>query len=208
MDARGGTGAFISHEQSELDPLLLLAYRLALAAAAAGQPAGEEQPPAVLDVCADPPRAISLVQLLCAAARLAVRMREAIRADSDVGAGLAGDEVSFVGIVVREGPLLVLGPLAALLCGFAFVLMDPCTPSERLRFQLEDTRARLLLVASGGDDGERADSAESGFGQGKYMIHCTGSNAHQRVHGMLTRTLKILHLAGHVVTSVSGTTSG
>lgn len=61
----------------------------------------------------------------------------------------------FVGVLVGEGPMLVIAPVAALLCGYAFVLLDPCTPRERLRFQLDDTRARLLIVPLGDGDGAR-----------------------------------------------------
>jgi acyl-CoA synthetase (AMP-forming)/AMP-acid ligase II len=138
----------------------------------------------VLDACTEPPRRIPLLQLLCAADALAQQMREALAASGDGDAGFSllrgppavplaetgspqveaaaspvqpeDDEADplFVGVLVSEGPMLVIAPIAALLCGFAFVLLDPCTPRERLRFQLKNTRARLLIMPPSDGDGD------------------------------------------------------
>jgi len=56
-----------------------------------------------------------------------------------------GPEV-LVGICVERSPQMVFGLLAILKAGGAYVPLDPEYPKERLVFQLEDTKARVLLT--------------------------------------------------------------
>lgn len=55
---------------------------------------------------------------------------------------VAGDRV---GIAADRSAEFVLGMLAVLKAGGAYVPLDPRLPAQRLRFQLTDSRARLLL---------------------------------------------------------------
>lgn len=52
-----------------------------------------------------------------------------------------------VGLCCERDPSMVIAQLAILRCGAAFVPLDQTYPAERLRFLIEDTRLKLLLVA-------------------------------------------------------------
>ncbi|HEY8228433.1 MAG TPA: amino acid adenylation domain-containing protein, partial [Pyrinomonadaceae bacterium] len=56
-----------------------------------------------------------------------------------------GPEV-LVGVCVKRGWEMVVGILGILKAGGAYVPLDPGYPEERLRFMLEDAKARLLLT--------------------------------------------------------------
>jgi amino acid adenylation domain-containing protein len=58
-----------------------------------------------------------------------------------------GPEVR-VAIMVERSVEMVLAVLAVLKAGGAYVPLDPAYPSERLRFMLEDSQARVLLTKS------------------------------------------------------------
>lgn len=51
-----------------------------------------------------------------------------------------------VGVCVRPGPGLIIGLLAVLKAGGAYVPVDPATPTERLRWMLDDSSATLVLT--------------------------------------------------------------
>ena len=51
----------------------------------------------------------------------------------------------FVGLCIERSPELVIGMYAILLCGAAYVPLDPDYPQERLRYMVEDSRASLIL---------------------------------------------------------------
>ncbi len=51
-----------------------------------------------------------------------------------------------VGICVERGPAMLVGLLAILKAGAAFVPLDPSFPPERLAFMLEDSRATMLIT--------------------------------------------------------------
>ena len=57
----------------------------------------------------------------------------------------AGPEVR-VGIVAERAPETVVAILAVLKAGGAYVPLDPAYPAERLRYMLEDSGARLVIV--------------------------------------------------------------
>nr|QEO74667.1 condensation domain-containing protein [uncultured bacterium] len=59
-----------------------------------------------------------------------------------------------VGVLVERSPQMVVSILAVLKAGGAYVPLDPAYPSERLRFMLEDSGARVLLT-----EARRADAA-------------------------------------------------
>lgn len=54
-----------------------------------------------------------------------------------------------VGLCVERSPLLVVGVLAILQAGAAYLPIDPRTPEDRIAFMLIDCRARLLLTERG-----------------------------------------------------------
>ncbi len=56
-----------------------------------------------------------------------------------------GPEV-LVGIFMQRSLEMVIGMLAILKAGGAYVPMDPCYPSERISFMLEDTRLSIVLT--------------------------------------------------------------
>src|SRR5258705_9104901 len=51
-----------------------------------------------------------------------------------------------VGIFMERSLEMVVGMLAILKAGGAYVPMDPCYPSERISFMLEDTRLPIILT--------------------------------------------------------------
>ena len=51
-----------------------------------------------------------------------------------------------VGLCVKRSLEMIVGMLGVLKAGGAYVPLDPAYPEERLRFMLEDTKARLLLT--------------------------------------------------------------
>jgi amino acid adenylation domain-containing protein len=54
-----------------------------------------------------------------------------------------------VGICVERSPLLIIGLLAILKVGAAYVPLDPSYPAERLAFMLQDAQIEVLLTQSG-----------------------------------------------------------
>ncbi|HKP35523.1 MAG TPA: amino acid adenylation domain-containing protein [Pyrinomonadaceae bacterium] len=55
---------------------------------------------------------------------------------------------SLIGIFVERSPAMVVGLLACLKSGAAYVPLDPSYPAERLAFMLEDARVAVLLTES------------------------------------------------------------
>ncbi|RPI73687.1 MAG: amino acid adenylation domain-containing protein, partial [Desulfobacteraceae bacterium] len=53
-----------------------------------------------------------------------------------------------VGICLERSLEMVIGLLAVLKAGFAYVPLDPSYPQERIAFMLQDSRARILLTQS------------------------------------------------------------
>ncbi|HEX4959260.1 MAG TPA: amino acid adenylation domain-containing protein [Thermoanaerobaculia bacterium] len=53
---------------------------------------------------------------------------------------------SIVGLCAERSPAMVVGMLAVLEAGGAWLPLDPGNPAERLAFMLDDTEARVLLV--------------------------------------------------------------
>ncbi|MFI9271112.1 amino acid adenylation domain-containing protein [Kitasatospora sp. NPDC052896] len=95
-----------------------------------------ETPDAVAVLLAD--QAVSYRELNARANRLAHRLRE-------LGAG----PEEFVGVCLERSVELVVGLLAVLKSGAAYVPMDASFPTERLEFMLRETGARLLLTGDG-----------------------------------------------------------
>jgi amino acid adenylation domain-containing protein len=56
---------------------------------------------------------------------------------------------SLIGILVERSPEMVVGLLAVLKCGAAYLPLDPSYPAERLAFMLQDARVAVLLTQSG-----------------------------------------------------------
>ncbi|MFW9085727.1 non-ribosomal peptide synthetase [Pseudomonas sp. P2758] len=54
-----------------------------------------------------------------------------------------------VGLAMRRGPQLIVGLLAVLKSGAAYVPLDPKYPAERLAYMIEDSRLNLLLCETG-----------------------------------------------------------
>ncbi|KEQ27657.1 non-ribosomal peptide synthetase [Paenibacillus tyrfis] len=67
--------------------------------------------------------------------------------------GVAAESV--VGVMAERSFAMVIGILAVLKAGGAYLPIDPGFPEERKRFMLEDSGARVLLVPS--DEGETAE---------------------------------------------------
>ncbi|MCP1308858.1 non-ribosomal peptide synthetase [Paenibacillus tyrfis] len=65
---------------------------------------------------------------------------------------------SVVGVMTERSFAMMIGILAVLKAGGAYLPIDPGFPEERKRFMLEDSGARVLLVPSG-----EAETAESGL---------------------------------------------
>jgi len=53
---------------------------------------------------------------------------------------------TMVGVLLERGVGMITAVLAVLKAGAAFVPLDPDSPKPRLKFQLEDTRARVLIT--------------------------------------------------------------
>ncbi|MGE8391444.1 amino acid adenylation domain-containing protein [Pseudomonas sp. BIGb0427] len=81
---------------------------------------------------------LSYEQLNSAANQLAVRLREA---------GVGAEVV--VAIAVERSLEMIIGLLAILKAGGAYLPLDPGYPQARIRFMLDDSAARLLLVQPG-----------------------------------------------------------
>ncbi|MEW6304921.1 MAG: aminotransferase class III-fold pyridoxal phosphate-dependent enzyme, partial [Verrucomicrobiota bacterium] len=54
---------------------------------------------------------------------------------------------SLVAVCAERSPALIIGLLAVLKAGAAYVPLDPAYPAERLKFILEDAQSRLLLTS-------------------------------------------------------------
>jgi amino acid adenylation domain-containing protein len=93
--------------------------------------------PAVIATLGDACRVWTYGRLDAAAGRLAGQLRS-------LGVG----HESRVGVAMERSPELIAALLAILKAGGAYVPLDPGYPDERLRFMLEDSEARLLLVHS------------------------------------------------------------
>jgi amino acid adenylation domain-containing protein len=87
--------------------------------------------------------------------------RRAARLAGTLRALGCGPEVR-VGLCLERSPELVLAALAVLRTGGAFVALDPSHPADRLLYQLEDSRAPVLLA-------RRAPLADQAAERG---IHC------------------------------------
>ena len=64
-----------------------------------------------------------------------------------------------VGLIMRRGPEHVVGILAAVLAGAAYLPVDAALPAERIRYMLSDGQVRLVLTNVGWQDSESAISA-------------------------------------------------
>jgi pyochelin synthetase len=64
-----------------------------------------------------------------------------------------------VGLIMRRGPEHVVGILAAVLAGAAYLPVDAALPAERIRYMLSDGRVRQVLTNVGWQDPESAISA-------------------------------------------------
>ncbi|MDB6054521.1 MAG: Non-ribosomal peptide synthetase [Verrucomicrobiales bacterium] len=60
---------------------------------------------------------------------------------------------AIVGICLERSPAMVIGILGILKAGAAYLPIDSSSPSERIKFMLEDSRASLFLVDNSGPDG-------------------------------------------------------
>ena len=80
--------------------------------------------------------------------------------------GTGRDEL--VGLIMRRGPEQIVGILAALLAGGAYLPVDAALPAERIRYMLRDGRVRCVLSNCGwtGDDGDNQDSDNQDSGDG------------------------------------------
>ncbi|WP_146241166.1 non-ribosomal peptide synthetase [Paenibacillus sambharensis] len=70
-----------------------------------------------------------------------------------------------VGIMAPRSAEMVLGSLAVLKAGGAYLPIDPAYPKERIRYMLEDSGAHVLLVHSGMER-NRLEAAYGGEGSG------------------------------------------
>jgi amino acid adenylation domain-containing protein len=64
-------------------------------------------------------------------------------------AGLGVGPETRVGICLERGTEMIVSVLAVLKAGGAYVPLDPTYPAERLRYVLEDSRARVLVTSGG-----------------------------------------------------------
>ncbi|MFE3646719.1 amino acid adenylation domain-containing protein [Streptomyces sp. NPDC059152] len=83
-------------------------------------------------------------------AELDERANRVARSLREEGVG-PGDRV---GVTMERGPRLLVALLGALKSGGAYVPVDPGYPADRVRFLLEDSRAKLVIT-----DGERSATA-------------------------------------------------
>ncbi|MEU6665867.1 amino acid adenylation domain-containing protein [Streptomyces sp. NPDC046727] len=94
-------------------------------------------------------RSLTYAELDAAAGRLARRIRRAV-----------GDERfepgATVGVHMERSPELVVGLLAVLKAGGAYLPLDPATPAERMAFMLSDAAA-VLVLTTGSPDGLPGD---------------------------------------------------
>jgi amino acid adenylation domain-containing protein len=68
-----------------------------------------------------------------------------------------------VGLVMRRGPEQVIGILAALMAGGAYLPIDAALPPERIRYMLRDGAVRSVLTNTGWTEAQRAlDLTETG----------------------------------------------
>ncbi|HEX3492344.1 MAG TPA: amino acid adenylation domain-containing protein [Streptosporangiaceae bacterium] len=58
---------------------------------------------------------------------------------------------NLVGLIMRRGPEQIVGILAALLAGGAYLPVDAGLPAERIRYMLRDGDVRCVLTSTGGD---------------------------------------------------------
>ncbi|HXO19478.1 MAG TPA: amino acid adenylation domain-containing protein, partial [Thermoanaerobaculia bacterium] len=93
------------------------------------------------------PEATALVCAMCAGERLSYRdlVDSAERLAGHLRSLGAGPEVR-VAVLAERSPELVIGLLAVLSAGAAYVPLDPGYPAARLAFALDDSRPRLLLT--------------------------------------------------------------
>lgn len=85
-----------------------------------------------------PRRTLTYAELNARSDRLAQHLRQ-------LGAGPA----TVVGLALERSLEMLVGLLAILKAGAAYVPLDPAYPAERLKFMLEDSGVRLLLTTSG-----------------------------------------------------------
>jgi pyochelin synthetase len=82
-----------------------------------------------------------------------MRYADAERASTSVMRSLAGFDVQpgeLVAVVLDRGAALLAATLGILRAGAAYVPIDPALPPERLRYMLEDSKARVVLTSAAG----------------------------------------------------------
>ena len=124
--------------------------------------AAGRQAHAVVDATREPPLAVSLGALRCAArvlARRCARVLDCHHAPPD-----AAQAEAVVGVLMGEGLELLLAQLAALYAGAAFVLLEPCLPTARLEYMAMDAAVALVLArpVDPAENAERAERADAG----------------------------------------------
>ncbi len=114
-----------------------------------------------------------------------------------------------IGLCVERGLDLVIGALAILKAGKAYLPLDPGYPLERLRFMLEDSGVELLVAddalpgLESGSDCARLDVRERSSGGGSalelpapedlaYVIYTSGSTG--RPKGVMVEHRNVVHL--------------
>ncbi|HEX6097851.1 MAG TPA: amino acid adenylation domain-containing protein [Thermoanaerobaculia bacterium] len=98
-----------------------------------------------------------------------------------------------VGLRMRHSPDLIIGMLAVLATGAAYVPLDPSYPEERLRWQIEDAEVGLVLTgadAAGPDAG--IELSRPGPRNAAYVIYTSGSTG--RPKGVVVTHENVLRL--------------
>ncbi len=122
-----------------------------------------------------------------------VAERAALQAERLAALGVGPDRL--VALVLPRGPELVVGLLAVLQAGGAYLPLDEATPAERLEAILADARPVAVISGAGtstdgntdkGTDRGRTDDAE----QLAYVIYTSGSTG--RPNGVLVRHRSIV----------------
>ena len=88
------------------------------------------------------------------------------------GHGVGRDEL--VGLIMRRGPEQIVGILAALLAGGAYLPVDAALPAERIGYMLRDGRVRRVLTNSGWTGGGDNDHDRDGPAVDVLELDATG----------------------------------
>ena len=133
-----------------------------------------------------------------------LRRRATALATRLVALGAGPDAI--VGVCAQRGPALVIGILAALYAGAAYLPLDPDYPAERLAYMVDDSGAALVLATADQTDRftghtvvpldeehtpEQVDLPEVRPGNLAYVIYTSGSTG--RPKGVLVTHLAIAH---------------